>query len=229
MRRKLLIILFLLFGAPVSLAGTQRSAKVKSDGSKVLARPVAGMEATDFSIVSGLEVALSFCAAPGGVVVSRGCGNTEKTFHLGGTTLGAVLKSLTKADPRYRWAIEDGVVNLLPKKGVPPLLKVKIKNFDVNDAPSMMYAKGVLASLPEYREAVKRLGLVQGGFAGSASFDGMGGKMSRKRPSFQVHLHNATVLSVLNAIVRARKRGVWIYTERHCKGERVFWITFSEQ
>lgn len=228
MRRKLLIMLFLLFGVSVSLAGMQRSAKVKSDGSKLLARPVAGMEQTNFSIVSGLDVALSIAAAPGGVVVRRGCGNTGKTFHLSGTTLGAVLKSLTKADPRYRWAIEDGVVNLLPKKGVPPLLKVKIKNFDVNNSPSMMYAGGVLASLPEYREAVKRLGLAQGGFAESI-LQGMGGKGGNEQRTFQVHLHNATVLSALNAIVRARKRGVWIYTERHCEGERVFWITFSEQ
>jgi hypothetical protein len=223
MKRNLLVMLLLLSGISVSMVAVECRAKGRSDSSELLARPVAGMEATDFSIVSGLEVALSFVGAPGGVTVMRGCEKTEKTYHLSGTTLGAVLKSLTKADPRYRWTIEDGVVNLVPKKGVPPMLKVRIKKLDINNSPSMMYAQSVLASLPAYHEGVKRLGLAQGGFAGSFLSGG------QKRKTFDVHVEGGTVLSALNAIVRANKRGVWIYIERHCKGKPVLNITFSEQ
>lgn len=230
MQRNSFAMLLFFMGISMWLIPAQSETKGHMRKDALLARPVAGMESVNFSTVSALEAALSSAGVPGGITVITGCMITpEKTIHVSGTTLGAVLRSLVHADPRYRWSIEDGVVDLLPRQGVPPILSVKIRTLDVKDAANLSDAANVLFGLPEFREAATRFGLVQGGVQSFlSSGGGQAEEAEREHRTFQLHLKNTTVLSALNTIVRANKGGVWIYNERYCNGRGVFNISFSQ-
>lgn len=212
-----------LLGGQSKKVGSQASAPL-------LARRVAGLESSQLPLVSLFERALSLAHAPGGMVVVKDCANAPSaTVAVRGTTLGDVLRSIERADPRYRWTVEDGVVNLLPKRAVPPLLMVKIDNIDVRGAANPSEAANVLFGLSDFRRGASRLGLHQGGiqsFLGSAGGKSPG--QGEERHVIRLHLKHTTVLSSLNAIVRANRGGVWIYNQRSCRGHNVFNIGFSE-
>jgi hypothetical protein len=211
------------------MGGQSKRAGGGSDAA-LLARRVAGLESRQIPLVSTFENALSLAQVPGGLVIVKGCDNAPgAVVTVSGDTLASVLRSVQRADPSYLWTIEDGVLDLLPKRSIPPLLGVKIRTFDVRGAANPSDAANVLFGLPEFREGVARLGLVQGGvqsFLGSG--EGESATPKRERSTFHLHVEDVNVLSALNAIVRANDRGVWIYNQRSCHGQSVFNIGFSQ-
>jgi len=158
----------------------------------------------------------------------EGCGSQpQKLVRVRGKTLRDVLDSIVQGDPVYQWEVRDGVVNLFPKAGLPPLLKTRLTSFDSGDATSGASAVAQLFALPEVREAAAKLGLVQALVSSGLGALGPGGAPVNKQP-LSVQLSHVTLLEALNAIVRRAGRGVWQYTETHCEGTRSFQVAFSQ-
>jgi hypothetical protein len=108
------------------------------------------------------------------------------------------------------------VINLLPSEEEPPLLRTRIKDFQVGGEPYVIHAVSQILSLPEVRRSVASLHL-SGGFQRLQGIRSMG---TQKR--FNVHCQDVTLRQALNAIVRAQGRAVWSYAERYCNGRRTF-------
>ena len=230
MHRHFFASLFCCAAISALLAGGQGKKTRGMSDTALLARRVAGMDSRQVPLASAFESALSLAQVPGGIVLMKGCKSVPSTVVIvHGTTLGSVLKSIERADPSYHWIVEDGVVNLLPRRGVPQLLRVKVKTFEVNNAANPSDAANMLFALPEFREGAVHLSLTQGGVQSFLSSGGeQPGAPQGENRRFDLHLENLTVLSALNAIVRANKGGIWIYNERYCNAHGVFNIGFSQ-
>jgi hypothetical protein len=142
-----------------------------------------------------------------------------------GSTLREVLDDIVTADPDYGWEVKDGVVNLLPAKGVPDLLTLRISAFDSGDATSVRTAETFLFALPEVRKRAEELGFDQAIYGSALSAIAPGAPPA---PKLNVRLQDVTLLEALNALVRAHKHGLWIYYETHCKSTNHFDINFTE-
>lgn len=180
----------------------------------ILSRPaaVSNQPSPAFSAFQG---ALSVSGVPGGVAIVQGCpDHAQPVVHPHGSTLRELLDSITNADRRYVWRINRGVIDLEPSGGVPALLRIHFKTYDSSDSTDGASAVTLLASTPQVMRAASRLGLAHN-VSGSALSGVAQGTPPPKRP-LRIRLHDVTLLDVLNAIVRANKRGVWVYRETHC-------------
>ena len=78
-----------------------------------------------------------------------------------GESLGQVLNELTAVDKSYRWEVQDGVINLLPTAGEPPLLKTRLDEFKM-ESTSAWSALSQLRTTPQIQQAMRGLGLQEG-------------------------------------------------------------------
>ena len=159
-------------------------------------------------------------------MIMQGCEEpSDSAVRFQGSTLRAVLEDIATADPDYEWEVKDRVVNLLPAKGVPDLLSLRISAFDSGDATSVRTAETFLFALPEVRQREAELGFDQAIF-GSGLYAFVPG--APPPPKLNVRLQDVTLLEALNALVRAHKHGLWIYCETHCKSTNHLSINFTE-
>ena len=101
-------------------------------------------------------------------MILQGCEEpSNSTVRFQGSTLREVLDDIVTADPDYRWEVKDGVVNLVPAKGVPDLLTLRISAFDSGDATSVRTAETFLFALPRY-ESARRSWVLTEPFQGQA-------------------------------------------------------------
>lgn len=165
---------------------------------------------------------------PGGVITVENCDSEQgKAVRVEGPTLGRALQSIVRGDENFRWTISNGVVNLLPRAGIPALLKTQLQSFDSGDAADIETAGTLLFALPAVREAAANLGLKQGVWtSGLGSF--VPGKRASVKAPLGVHVSHVTLLDALNEIVRKAGNGMWHYSERHCNGGRSFHLAYSE-
>ena len=157
----------------------------------------------------------------------EGCSDEPKALvHPDGATLRQVLNSITSGDSRYVWKMHKGVVNLEPVKGVPALLRMRLKNYDSGDFTDAISAVTVLSSLPDVAHTAAGLGLTHNvlgpGLGGVAQ-----GQPTPKKP-LGIRLHNVTLLEALNTMARANKHGVWVYRETYCGSVHQFSISFAQ-
>ncbi len=194
-------------------------------GTQLRAAQYTGPSAADAFV----SVAVSF-GVPGGVAWEKACSPSSlPPLYATGNTLDESLNSIVKADARYRWIRRDGVVNLIPKRGIPLFLRTRIRRFDSKGATNGTSAASSLLRLPEVRKAELALridtrlnhiplGLMPGPTPG---------KQPSKPRELNIHLRNTTLFGALNSIVRAEGHGVWLYREWHCNGRHGFDISFS--
>jgi hypothetical protein len=226
MRCKSLIALVILLGA-FPLAGHQELAGKLQTDTELLTRRVVNVGSSPLSINLAFQTAILGSGTVGGAAMIQGCAepsNSAVRFH--GSTLGEFLEAIVTADPDYRWEVKDGAVNLLPARGVPDLLTVRIGAFDSEDATSVTTAKSFLLALPEVRKRQSELGFNQA-ISGSG-FHGVPPPGTPPPARLDVHLQDVTLLEALNALVRANKHGLWIYREIHCDSTNHFDINFTE-
>lgn len=130
------------------------------------------------------------------------------------TALGQVVKNkaMSEAQPR------DGVSNLLPAGGPPPLLLVHIRRFEWDRAAPVIEVINRLRQLPEVSEEILRLGLseapIEGGMSAICIQDDCGQKPKRL-PMLEAE-EGETLLTLLNRIVQAHRGSVWSYSEYRC-------------
>lgn len=169
--------------------------------------------------------ALGAAHYPGGFVWMMKCSGEDARFPDNGLILplNEALESLTKRDPRYKWQIENGVVNLLPVQGEPPLLKLYINQFKVK--ADLSRALDQLLALREVREGAARLGLRQNTMTLLVGPSPIGGKSS----AIEVDVRNVNLREALNALVKAHGRAIWRYRDYHCNGDNEFSVDFLAQ
>jgi hypothetical protein len=164
---------------------------------------------------SAFEAVLLEAGVPGGEALVPGCSDEpDPIVHPKGKSLQEVLDSIIVGDSRYIWTVKEGVANLKPRRGVPPLLRTRLKNYDSRDFADPASAITFLSSSPAVTRAASKIGLQQNVVVGALR--GVDpGPLLPKSP-LGIRLQNVTLLDALNAIVRASKHGVWSYRETHC-------------
>jgi hypothetical protein len=166
------------------------------------------------------QAALGPARTPGGVASVYGCDDPPTQVFRGmGQKIGEAMDQLVSADPRYRWEVDDGVINLLPSPAEPALLKTRIPPLDVDDITSAQAGLGRIEQLPEVRRAMADLKLTWG-------LNVFSTLMSPHPKTFSVHFKGGTVRGALNAFARAEGSSIWDYVERHCNGQNEVVISF---
>ena len=225
MRHKSVATLVLLVCVSPFFGHQQQPEKPVSE-EELLMRPVA-ISPSPTSVNSAFQSAIMAAHAAGGEVLMQGCAEPSNSVvrPKEGSTLRKLLDDIVAADPDYRWEVKDGVVNLLPAKGVPDLLTLRIGAFDSGDARDAITAETFLFALPEVRQRTDELGLDNAGIV-----HGLHGFLpgAPPPPRLKVRLKDVTLLEALNALVRANKHGVWIYREIHCESTNHFDISLAE-
>lgn len=192
----------------------QTTQTVKPSADEMLERSLPGNEAEYLTTRDAFSIALGGVGMAGGGAIVLGCeGDYFKQLWSPmnriqtNKTLRQALDTLVENDPRYRWQVADGVINLLPATGEPALLQTRIVEFRAENITLAMDTVTPLLVLPEVQKAMDDLKLKPG----VAVFF-----TSPSRKPFSVECRGMTLRETLNAIVRAQGRGVWDYVETHC-------------
>jgi hypothetical protein len=179
-----------------------------------LQQPVSELDMTPRRMRETFYLALQSAHVPGGAVVLHGCEAQEPMATIPitpGTTLREVLDALVRANPTYRWEVNNGVINLLPAAGEPPLLRVPIPQFHAQGLKSVSSALGRIEQLPEVRQGMANLGLGWGTTPIMEPFS------LKPPPTFDVTCDGVTLRGVLNEVARrAAGTGYWEYFETRC-------------
>lgn len=192
-----------------------------STADEVLGRPVPDNDDHSSTTAQTFIRALSGVSAPGGLVQVFACeaDASKPAPQQRGASLGQALDALVSLDRRYRWHVDDGVINLLPASDEPALLRTQIARFSPRKVFSAREALSRLLTLDEIKGAMEELGLK----AGIAVFVSPG---SRHPKAFSLSLMDVTLRQALNAIARAQGTGIWEYIETHCRGRNEVVIRF---
>lgn len=140
-------------------------------------------------------------------------GLSRLNFKPSSLSVRDILNSIVSADPRYKWNLENGVINLLPAVGNPSLLDTRLAEFKKENAMTESLFKS-LENMPEVRQRATELGM-DGPLPRLFRF---GSVDTRK---FTVHCQNCSVRDVLNEIVR-QNGSSWMYREYINKGKKTY-------
>lgn len=203
-----------------SVVGQTDSTQEDRLASQLLGRNAGNGLTENITITDAVRSALSIARVPGGMASIIGCGEEIKyDLKPAGRSLRDLLDAAILTDYRYRWLVEDGVVNLIPSFGDPDMLNLRIDEFHVKDADNLSLPLQQLLDLPEVRKRTADLGLIQRQPQIGLSSLPRPGVIEPVKKGFNVDFKNGTLRQALNAIARAHGYGVWAYTEQHC-GER---------
>lgn len=174
-----------------------------------LERPIFAQEG-QLNTPAAFRLTILRARLPGGAAMVVGCQeNLKRHWNPQGESLGQVLNEMTAVDKSYRWEVQDGVINLLPTAGEPPLLKTQLGEFKI-ESTSSLAALSQLKTKPQIRQAMQDLGLQEGITLIS---------YSPLLTAFSVQFKGGTLRQALNAIAVAHGSDVWDYQEIRC-GER---------
>ncbi len=143
------------------------------------------------------------------------------------TSLEAFLINLEQTDTNYRWQLDGGVLNLLPREDTPKLLETPIKEFNVEKVTAQE-ALNLLQKKSEVKKRKAELGLDKAIISINKASAVILGSEPNTTPTFNLNLKGATFRQILNEIVKAQGRLTWIYTEKHCGDTNVFSIILVE-
>jgi hypothetical protein len=187
----------------------------------ILQRKVPGSELEFLKTTDVFYSSLGRTRLPGGMVRLVDCepDTLMQSWKPSNSHLSQVLDTLVATDPRYRWQMQDGVVNLLPAAGEPTLLKTRLNEFDLEDIGSAREALARLLALPEVKKGMRDLHLKPG-------IAIIVGPSLPNPPKSSVKQSGGTLRQALNAIALAQGRAIWEYIEIHCDGRDEVVIRF---
>jgi hypothetical protein len=143
-----------------------------------------------------------------------------------GTSFEEALRQVANGKARSEGRLRDGVANLLPTGAEPPLLWVRISNFEWDRTMPVREVIARLRQLPEVWEEALRLGLKEAPIEGGMSAICIRGDCSEKPKPKPVPMleaeEGATLLTVLNRVVQAHSGSVWSYSEYRCGTDTLF-------
>jgi hypothetical protein len=94
-----------------------------------------------------LRIVSAAAKVPIGIEVIPDSKRTVKINQVRGN-VRQVLEEIVNAEPRYKWEVRDGVINLMPRERNESLLDVMIPKFDLRDA-NAEDVPAALINLPE--------------------------------------------------------------------------------
>jgi hypothetical protein len=179
---------------------------------------------TEGSLSNIFSRALRSIPAPGGFVYWLPCSRQSdvKYFFPASTApVGGILDSIVALNPDYKWEMDNGAIDVLPKSGLPPLLSVQVRDFVIDKAgTSLTSSVDELLSISEVKEALVRLNIHKPDLSLLLW-------MSDTAPhEIKLELHNVTLLKALNEIAKTYGSAVWEYSESDCGGTKSFSITW---
>jgi hypothetical protein len=141
-----------------------------------------------------------------------------------GATLREAMDALVAANPSYQWRLEGGVVDLMPRSGV-PLLDTKIGSFqmDATDRETAIFIQNLLR-LPEVRERAAQLGLKPG--IGQGPGPGVVDEhpVPREPVSIHISVRDVSLRDAFNKVVQTAGDTIWIYNESNCTGSETYLV-----
>jgi hypothetical protein len=151
--------------------------------------------ASDFEIPMGIEW------------VDTPAARSRLNFSWQHATVREAIRAIVKSQPGYQMEVKLGIVHIYPSKLIRDrqnILKIKIRDFEVHDEFADVASRKLheLVKLIVYRPKPQR---GPGGIAGS-------GAATLDTPRISLRLQNATVEDVLDALVAASGRKIWIVT-----------------
>jgi|CZKS01.1.fsa_nt_gi hypothetical protein len=105
---------------------------------------------------------LFWAKLPGGIVYVGEDRPVKEIMVPEGITVGEALTRVLAWQNKYFWRVTDGVVNILPEKGMPTLLETNIPFYEWRSNESPGSAVGRLQQLPEVVRHMSQLGYVDG-------------------------------------------------------------------
>jgi hypothetical protein len=167
----------------------QRSVSVRMYD--VYASQVLEFLATEYQFPAGIEIESSDNVADKDKRIS---------IYVFQKPLEFALNEIVRANPRYRWELNEGVVNLLPKEASESLVEIKIEKFEAINMKRIDVRKAI-GDIPELGEKLKSLGLE------FTTISVWPNKDKRDTMILTVDIKDTTLKSVLNEI--AKKTGYW--------------------
>jgi hypothetical protein len=150
----------------------------------------------------------------GGVVEVHDCAESEESYrHLhsddfNGFTVREALNRIVADDPEYKWQIDDRTIDLVPDKGVPSLLDIRLAHFQLRAEDIAMSIEAKLFTEPTVEKAMHDLNLKKEDIP-KLYIGPVPPPMGRA-----LDLSNATVFHILNAAAgNHRFPAVWHYSE----------------
>jgi hypothetical protein len=215
------LAIWIVLAHALTIFGQTSRPEMRSSADEILARQVTGGDLEYLTTTTIFSRSLGGVGAAGGMVTIQNCDgeNSKHAWKPIVQPLRRVLDTMIEADPRYRWQVEDGIINVLPVGGEPALLRTRISKFRVIDATSALDTLSKLLALPEVKKRMEDLHLKPG--IAPISY------WSSPNPKpFSVRCEGVTLQQALNSIARAQGRVVWDYVELHCGGKDEVVIRF---
>jgi hypothetical protein len=129
-------ILFIGVCCPTLTVGSRFSSDFSDR--ELLQKEVGRLDLKRGLLTYAFEMTLSAAHTPGGIAMVFGCeGEQSRNLPVLGPTLADALNVIQKVAPNYEWRVNDGVVNLAPTGGFPPLLGTSLREFDSKDANNL--------------------------------------------------------------------------------------------
>ncbi len=207
----------------LALAATGQTSRVEKPPltDDFLDRQVEGDELEYETTSDAFQSMLLRTRVPGGMVRTIDCfdDTLKQSWRPLNSPLHQALNAIVRVDPRYRWEHKGGTINLLPAKGEPALLEIRIGEFHVENVSSAMEALDQLLARPEVERAMTDLHL-------QAGVRLIIGPVSPAPRRFSVHCKEVTLRSALNAIACGQGQAIWRYVEIHCAGRNEVVVSF---
>lgn len=115
-------------------------------------------------------------------------------------TIRNILDKFIESDPRYKWEVVDGVINIIPKEQ-PSLLKVSVSKVDFVNI-KLEDAEFAILELPEVRLALSELNI-------SASKISINNDSVSNKSLFSLRLESTNIQQILNEILRNKYGYYW--------------------
>lgn len=222
MKFKMLMAVIL---ASLTLATVSYRGQGLDRSSRLLNREVKGANLENVMVGQAALNALLNTDTPGGVATVSDCRATvTHSFTPRDSSLRGILDSIVATEPRYTWELKEGVINVIPRTGLPRFFGVRVVKFDAVDAESPRDVLFQLLALPELRETQLSLGrhAVQGG-----AYVFCPDCPPKETKKFSVRLKGVTMREALNTIARAHGNAVWSFSQSDCGGQKIFSIDFA--
>lgn len=219
-----------LLAAAAVMAASAQDRQAPPAGERLLERRVAAGRAWETTATVAFMLAVNDARLPGGVVAIASCGAQPKyVFAPAGPTARDAFDAIPLTDARYKWEVDEGVVNLLPYEGAPPFLGLRVAAFKTQNARTVHEALGQLMKTPEVERGVSEHGIGSRLFRGGIGYYVPPEERAEKAAeALAVDLKGVTLREALNAIARAHGTAVWQYAEHRC-GSNAFTLEFFQQ
>jgi hypothetical protein len=138
--------------------------------------------------------------------------NVNENIHIKRGTLKSILDSLVKQEPRYKWELRDGVINVTPVTGrdefLAHFLDTRVAQFvPPKGTTDKFKIRDAILELPEIRQ------LLQANHVAVRPYDYAYGRSIYFNEDVDLGISNTDVRGVLNRVARKSEHKIW-FVER---------------